>query len=85
MFLSLRMHLPGRPRHVGKGWEKRALPVLILQALLDEIAVVCQLANEKIDLLQGKGRLRASLQIAAAEAVFVNPQFERRCASFFDR
>jgi len=45
---------------------------------------VGQLANQRINLMQGEGRLRTPLQIAAHEAVFVDTQFERRRAGFLD-
>src|SRR5579885_1095649 len=60
------------------------LLLLLLQALLDEVAVLHQLADERIDLLEGERGLRAPLQVAAHEAIFVNLQFQGRRASFFD-
>lgn len=48
---SSRVHLRGSLRRWGKRFEKRSLSVLFLQALLNEVAVVHQFADERIDLL----------------------------------
>ena len=58
--------------------------LLLLQALLDEVAVLHQLADERIDLLEGERRLRAPLQVPAYKTIFVNFQFQRCPAGFFD-
>jgi hypothetical protein len=49
---SSRAHLRGSPRRWGKRFEERSLPLfLFLPALLNEIAVVHQLADQGINLL----------------------------------
>ena len=48
---SSRAHLLGSLRLGGKRFEERPLPVLLLQALLDEVAVVHQFADQGINLL----------------------------------
>ena len=83
--LSL-LHLLGSSWRRGRErFEERSLLLLLLlQALLDEIAVLHQLADERIDLLEGEGRLGAPFQVAAYEAIFVHLQFQGRRASLFD-
>ena len=55
----------------------------LLGSEVDEIAVVNQFANERVDLPQGK--LWSAFQIAANEAVFMHPHFESRRARLLDR
>jgi hypothetical protein len=50
--------------------------------VIDEIAVLHQLANEGIDLLQTEWGLGAAFQIATNEAIFLDTHFERGGAGF---
>jgi hypothetical protein len=50
---------------------------------VDEIAVVNQFANERVDLPQGK--LWGTFEIATNEAEFMHPHFQSSRARIFDR
>jgi hypothetical protein len=54
---------------------------LEVDALLDEVAILSQFADQWIDLPQTERGLRTALQIAAHEAIFGNAQLQRRRAS----
>ena len=56
--------------------------VLLLDFDVDEIAVLVQFTDERIDL--SERQLWPALQITANEAVFVNAKFERSGASILD-
>ena len=56
---------------------------LEVDALLDQVAILGQFADERIDLSQTEWRLRAALQIAAHEAILGNAEILRRCAGIF--
>jgi hypothetical protein len=51
---------------------------LEVDALLDQIAILGQIADEWIDLPQSERSLRTALQIAAHEAILGDVQFQRR-------
>src|ERR1700722_3231332 len=55
----------------------------LLGSEVDEIAVVNQFANERVDLPQGK--LWGTFEIATNEAVLVHSHFESNRARIFDR
>jgi hypothetical protein len=48
-------------------------------ALLDQVAILGQFADQWIDLPQAERCLRPALQIAAYEAILGNAQLQRRC------
>jgi hypothetical protein len=52
--------------------------------VIDEVAILHELANQRIDLLQTEWGLWATLQIAADEAIFLNSHVQGRGASFID-
>jgi hypothetical protein len=54
----------------------------LLGSEVDEIAVVNQFANERVDLPQGK--LWGTFEIATNEAEFMDSHFESRGARIFD-
>src|ERR1035441_2993801 len=54
--------------------------LLSFSFVFDEVAVLGQLADQWIDLVQAQRQLRMSLQVAAYEAVFIGAHFERRGA-----
>ena len=51
---------------------------LEVDALLDEVAILGQFADQWIDLPQRERSLRSALQIAAHEAILGDAQFQRR-------
>ena len=55
----------------------------LLGSVVDEIAVLDQLANERIDLAQ-RAAVRGTFEVAADEAVFLDAHFERGGAGFID-
>src|ERR1035438_5940204 len=57
----------------------------LLGFVVDEVAVLHQLADQGIDLVQTQWSLRAAFQIAADEAIFLHSHVERGGASFIDR
>src|SRR6202140_2169917 len=57
----------------------------LLGSVVDEVAVLHQFADQRIDLLQTEWGLRAAFQIAADEAVFLNSHVQRSGAGFIDR
>src|SRR6266702_3442711 len=57
----------------------------LLSSVVDEVAVLHQLADQGIDLLQTEWGLRAAFQIAADETVFLHSHFQRSSAGFIDR
>src|SRR5665647_2261911 len=52
--------------------------------VFDEVAVLGQLADQRIDLVQAQRKLRLALQVAAHEAVLMGAHFERRGAGIVD-
>ena len=52
--------------------------VLEVDALLNQVAILAELANEWIDLSQSERSLWTALQIAAYEAILGHAQFQRR-------
>jgi hypothetical protein len=58
---------------------------LEVDALLDQVAILGQLADERIDLAQSQWRLRAAFEIPAHEAVLGHSQFQGRGAGFLRR
>src|SRR5258707_10415854 len=51
---------------------------------MDQITVVHQFADQRIDLAQTEGGLRTTLQVAAHETIFVHAHLESCRASFID-
>ena len=52
--------------------------------VFDEVAVLGQLADQRIDLVQAQRQLRVALQVAAHEAVLIGAHFERGGAGIVD-
>jgi hypothetical protein len=50
---------------------------LLLRFLMDDVAVLDELANQWIYLMQREWELRSSFQIAADKVILVNSQLER--------
>jgi hypothetical protein len=53
--------------------------------VIDEIAILHEFADERIDLLQAEWGLGATFQIAAHEAIFLDAHLQRSSAGFLER
>jgi len=51
---------------------------------MDQIAVLHQFTDQRIDLVQAEGELRLALEIATDKVVLVHAHFQRRRASIID-
>ena len=51
---------------------------------MDQLTVVDQFADQRVDLAQTEGGLRTTLQVAAHETIFVHAHLEGCGASFID-
>jgi hypothetical protein len=58
--------------------------ILLLGSGVDEIAVLDQLADQRIDLLQSQGCLGTTFWVAADKPVFLHSHFECGSASIVD-
>jgi hypothetical protein len=58
--------------------------LLLLGSVVDEIAVLDQFADQRIDLLQSQGCLGATFKVAADKPIFLHSHFECGSASVVD-